>query len=175
MRDSEELIVLVDADDRIIGMGDKLETHRTGALHRAFSVMVWNSAGHLLLQKRASRKYHSGGLWTNACCGHPRPKEDIQAAARRRLEEEMGFACTLSPLGTITYRAELDRGMTEHELVHVFRGLHDGKVAPDANEAEDYRWASLADIHADIGVMPERYSAWFRQYLAAEWPLALPA
>jgi isopentenyl-diphosphate Delta-isomerase len=175
MRDSEELIVLVDADDRIIGMGDKLETHRTGALHRAFSVMVWNSAGHLLLQKRASRKYHSGGLWTNACCGHPRPKEDIQAAARRRLKEEMGFACTLSPLGTITYRAELDRGMTEHELVHVFRGLHDGKVAPDANEAEDYRWASLADIHADIGVMPERYSAWFRQYLAAEWPLALPA
>jgi isopentenyl-diphosphate Delta-isomerase len=175
MRDSEELLVLVDADDRIIGMGDKLETHRMGALHRAFSVMVWNSAGSLLLQKRATRKYHSGGLWTNACCGHPRPKEDIQVAARRRLKEEMGFSCTLSPLGTIIYRAELDRGMTEHELVHVFRGLHEGKVAPDANEADDYRWASLADIQADIGVLPERYSAWFRQYLAAEWPLAMPA
>ncbi len=146
MRDSEELMVLVDADDRIIGTGDKLETHRKGALHRAFSVIVWNSAGRLLLQKRAIRKYHSGGLWTNTCCGHPRPEEDIEAAARRRLKEEMGFTCKLSPLGTITYRAELEGGMIEHELVHVFRGLYDGTVAPDPNEAEGYRWASLADV-----------------------------
>jgi len=86
MQDSEEMIVLVDADDRIIGTGEKIETHRKGALHRAFSVIVWNSAGRLLLQKRAKRKYHSGGLWTNACCGHPRPEEEIGAAARRRLE-----------------------------------------------------------------------------------------
>ena len=174
MRDSEELIVLVDADDRIIGTGDKIEAHRKGALHRAFSVMVWNSQGHLLLQKRASRKYHSGGLWTNACCGHPRPDEHVHDAARRRLKEEMGFACKLSRLGTITYRAELDGGMTEHELVHIFRGLHDGRVAPDTSEAEDYRWSSLVDIEADMTSMPERYSAWFRQYLAAVWPLALP-
>lgn len=174
MQDSEEMIVLVDADDRIIGTGDKIETHRKGALHRAFSVMVWNSTGRLLVQKRASRKYHSGGLWTNACCGHPRPEEEIAAAACRRLEEEMGFACKLSPLGIITYRAELDGGMIEHELVHVFRGLHDGKVAPDADEAEDYRWASPAEIRADLAAMPERYSAWFREYFAARWPLALP-
>jgi isopentenyl-diphosphate delta-isomerase len=174
MQDSEELIVLVDEDDRIIGTGEKIETHRKSTLHRAFSVMVWNSTGRLLLQKRATRKYHSGGLWTNACCGHPRPEEEIGAAARRRLEEEMGFACKLSPLGIITYRAELDCGMTEHELVHVFRGLHDGKVAPDTDEAEDYRWASLAEIRADLAAMPERYSAWFREYLAAQWPLAMP-
>jgi isopentenyl-diphosphate delta-isomerase len=175
MQDLEEMIVLVDADDRIIGTGAKIETHRKGALHRAFSVVVWNSAGRLLLQKRATRKYHSGGLWTNACCGHPRPEEEIGAAACRRLEEEMGFACTLSPLGVITYRAELDGGMTEHELVHVFRGLHDGKVVPDASEAEDYRWASLTEIQADLTAMPERYSAWFRAYVTAAWPLALPA
>lgn len=169
---SEELMVLVDADDRIIGTGEKLETHRKGALHRAFSVIVWNSADHILLQKRAIRKYHSGGLWTNACCGHPRPEEDIAAAARRRLKEEMGFTCKLSPLGTITYRAELEGGMTEHEFVHVFRGLYDGKVAPDPNEAEGYQWVSLADVRADIAAMPERYSVWFREYIAAQWPLA---
>jgi len=87
----------------------------------------------------------------------------------------MGFACKLSPLGIITYRAELDGGMTEHELVHVFSGLHDGTVAPDADEAEDYRWASLTEIRADLAAMPERYSAWFREYFAAQWPLALPA
>jgi isopentenyl-diphosphate Delta-isomerase len=172
MRDSEELIVLVDADDRIIGMGGKLETHRRGVLHRAFSVIVWNSAGSLLLQKRATRKYHSGGLWTNACCGHPRPKEDIGTAAHRRLKEEMGFTCKLSRLGTITYRAELDRGMVEHELVHVFRGFYDGAVAPHPDEAEDYRWLSLADVRADMGSRPERYSAWLREYLSAQWPLA---
>jgi isopentenyl-diphosphate delta-isomerase len=157
MRDSEEMMVLVDADDRIIGTGEKLETHRNGTLYRAFSVIVWSSAGRLLLQKRAIRKYHSGGLWTNACCGHPRPKEDIETAARRQLEEEMGFTCKLSPLGTITYRAEFEGGMVEHELVHVFRGLYDGTVSPDPTGAEGYQWASLAEVRADIAAMPERY------------------
>jgi isopentenyl-diphosphate delta-isomerase len=171
MRDDEELILLVDADDRIIGTGEKLETHRRGALHRAFSVIVWNSAGRLLLQKRAAGKYHSGGLWTNACCGHPRPKENVRTAACRRLREEMGFTCKLSPLGTITYRAELDGGMVEHELVHVFRGFYDGAVTPDPAEAEDYRWLSLADVRADMTSGPERYSVWLREYLSAQWPL----
>ncbi|MGE5261548.1 MAG: isopentenyl-diphosphate Delta-isomerase [Actinomycetota bacterium] len=173
MRDDEERILLVDADDHIIGTAEKLDTHRKGALHRAFSVIVWSSAGRLLLQKRATRKYHSGGLWTNACCGHPRPDENIEAAARRRLEEEMGFTCKLSPLGTITYRAELDHGMVEHELVHVFRGIYDGTVTPDPAEAEDYHWASLAELRADIFAAPERYSVWLREYLSAQWPLAL--
>jgi isopentenyl-diphosphate Delta-isomerase len=173
MGDTEELILLVDADDHIVGTGEKLDTHRKGALHRAFSVIVWNGSGQLLLQKRATRKYHSGGLWTNACCGHPRPEEDVKAAARRRLKEEMGFTCNLSALGTITYRAELDRGMVEHELVHVFRGVYDGTVTPDPAEAEDYRWASLPKLRSDIAAEPERYSAWLREYLSAQWPLAL--
>ena len=126
MAETSELMILVDEDDREIGIADKLETHRRGALHRAISVIVWDSAGRLLLQKRAAGKYHSGGSWTNACCGHPRPGEDVEAAALRRLEEEMGFTCPLESLGTIRYRAELDHGMIEHELVHMFRGLYDG-------------------------------------------------
>jgi isopentenyl-diphosphate delta-isomerase len=173
MDDAEELMVLVDDDDRVIGEGGKLEVHRRGALHRAHSVIVWDSAGRLLLQKRNARKYHSGGLWTNACCGHPRPGEDALAAAMRRLGEEMGFTCPLEPLGTIRYRAELDDGMIEHELVHIFRGVYDGPVSPDPVETEGYQWASLEQVKADAAAMPLRFSAWFRQYVDAQWPMAL--
>jgi isopentenyl-diphosphate delta-isomerase len=175
MSNSPELMVLVDADDQVIGTEEKLAAHRRGALHRAFSVIVWNSAGRQLLQKRSLSKYHSGGLWTNACCGHPRPEEDTATAALRRLNEEMGFNCPLEALGTIRYRAELDHGLTEHELVHVFRGIYDGVVAPDPAEAEGYQWATLNDLHADVAVMPQRFSVWFREYLAAQWPMALAA
>jgi isopentenyl-diphosphate delta-isomerase len=174
-RDTEELMVLVDEHDRVLGTEEKLAAHRSGALHRAFSVIIWDSEGRQLIQKRSRGKYHSGGLWTNACCGHPRPGEDVASAALRRLEEEMGFACELESLGTILYRADLDSGITEHELVHVFRGIHKGPVAPDPAEVEDYRWARLDDLHADIAAEPEAFSVWFRQYVAAQWPMALAA
>ena len=175
MAETSELMILVDEDDREIGIADKLETHRRGALHRAISVIIWDSAGRLLLQKRAASKYHSGGSWTNACCGHPRPGEDVEAAALRRLEEEMGFTCPLESLGTIRYRAELDHGMIEHELVHMFRGLYDGTIAPNPAEAEGYQWARLEDVRADVAAMPQRFSAWLREYIAAQWPMALAA
>lgn len=173
MPQNEDLMVLVDDDDRVIGTSEKLETHRQGALHRAFSVIVWDSAGRLLLQKRHGRKYHSGGLWTNACCGHPRPEEDVRIAARRRLEEEMGFVCDLEWLGTIRYRAALDHDMIEHEIVHVFRGVHDGTIAPNPLEADGYQWARPEDVRADIAASPHRFSVWFREYMDAQWPMAL--
>jgi isopentenyl-diphosphate Delta-isomerase len=173
MQDSKELVILVDGDDNVVGTGDKLTTHRAGKLHRAFSVIVWDKLGRLLLQKRNPRKYHSGGLWTNACCGHPRPDEDVAMAASRRLEEEMGFTCPLEALGIFQYRAELDKGMIEHELVHVFRGVHDGEVAPDSDEVETYRWSSLEDLRTDIRAAPKDFTAWFRKYVAAKWPMAL--
>jgi isopentenyl-diphosphate delta-isomerase len=175
MDEMSELMILVDEDDRAIGTAEKLEAHRRGALHRAISVIIWDSAGRLLLQKRAAGKYHSGGLWTNACCGHPRPGEDVEAAVLRRLEEEMGFTCALESLGTIRYRAELDHGMIEHELVHMFRGLYDGTIAQNPAEAEGYQWARLEDVRADVAAMPQRFSAWFREYIAAQWPMALAA
>lgn len=175
MIDAEELMVLVDDDDRVVGTAGKLDTHRQGALHRAFSVIVWDGAGRLLLQKRSTGKYHSGGLWTNACCGHPRPGEDIAKAALRRLEEEMGFACPLEAVGTISYRAELDQGMVENEMVHVFRGLYEGPLTPEPAEVEGYQWAGLDAVRADVAAMPERFSVWFRQYIAAQWPMALAA
>lgn len=173
--DRPELLILVDDADRETGTAEKLEAHRRGLLHRAFSVIVWDSEGRMLLQQRDSGKYHSGGLWTNTCCGHPRPGEPTASAALRRLQEEMGFACALTPLGTISYRAEFENGLTEHELVHVFRGLYDGPVMPDPAEAQAYLWSTLADVRAGVARNPESYSVWFRKYVAAEWPTALAA
>ena len=158
-------VILVDAADRDCGTLDKLEAHRRGLLHRALSVIVVSDDGHLLLQRRAAGKYHSGGLWTNTCCSHPRPGEAVSVAARRRLTEEMGFACPLTPLFTVLYRADVSNGLIENELVHVFGGLYQGAPAPDTAEVADWRWASLAEIRGDIATHPERYSVWFRKYL----------
>jgi isopentenyl-diphosphate Delta-isomerase len=171
--DTQEVVILVDEADRPIGTAGKLAAHREGQLHRAFSVIVWNRTGEILLQKRAEGKYHSGLLWTNACCGHPRPGESNGAAAERRLAEEMGFACSLTEIGTFSYHAKLDRGMTENELVHVFRGEFNGEVDPDPNEAADYRWSTIAALREDVRAHPERFTVWFGKYINAEWPVAL--
>jgi isopentenyl-diphosphate delta-isomerase len=165
MSDATEEVVLVDAEDRPIGTAPKLSVHHSGILHRAFSILIHDGAGNLLLQKRHPAKYHSGGLWTNTCCGHPRPGEDVVAAAQRRLEEEMGFNCELSPLGTLIYRAEVGGGLVEHELVHLFAGVYRGAVHPDAQEAEDYAWRPLGEVQREAAAQPHRFTAWFRRYL----------
>ncbi|HPG89288.1 MAG TPA: isopentenyl-diphosphate Delta-isomerase [Hyphomicrobium sp.] len=171
--DRQEYVILVDGEDQQIGTAEKLEAHRAGALHRAFSIVIWNSERRMLLQQRALGKYHSPGLWTNTCCGHPRPNEVVSDAATRRLAEEMGFTCTLSPLGTISYRAEFSNGLIEHEIVHVYRGLHNGAVAPNPEEAANCAWRTLDEVRHDIAAAPDTYSVWFRQYVAAEWPTAM--
>ena len=158
-------VILVDEEDYDRGSLDKLEAHRAGVLHRALSVIVARGDGRLLLQKRAARKYHSGGLWTNTCCSHPRPGEPVDVAASRRLEEEMGFSCRLTPLFTAQYRADVSNGLVENELVHVFGGRFEGTPDPDPDEVEDWRWSSVAEIRADMVAHPERYSVWFRKYL----------
>lgn len=171
MTDAEEEVILVDAEDRMLGVAPKLAAHREARLHRAFSVMIHGPGGRLLMQKRHINKYHSGGLWTNACCGHPRPGESVAAAARRRLAEEMGIACALVPLTVTAYRAELDAGMTEHEVVHVFAGIHAGAVRPDPHEADGYDWLLAEELRSDLARAPRRYTAWFRHYAEAFWPL----
>lgn len=173
MKNDDEYLILVDAEDRETGIAEKLDAHRAGALHRAFSIIIWDNHGRMLLQKRAATKYHSGGLWTNACCGHPRPGEAVEAAALRRLDEEMGIICALQALGTLTYHAAFDNGLTEHEIVHVYSGVFEGAIAPEPSEADGFQWCALADVQRDAAAMPERYSVWFRKYLDAEWPLFL--
>jgi len=168
-----ETLILVDAEDRQIGTAEKMDAHRRALLHRAFSVIVWDSNGRQLLQKRAVTKYHSGGLWTNACCGHPRPGETPQAAAQRRLREEMGFSCALDWLGVVQYHAAFDNSLSEHEIVHIFSGRYEGPLRPDPTEAEGYQWCTMDRLRGDVAAIPEQFSVWFRRYMAEEWPMAL--
>ena len=169
-----DTILLVDDADVLLGTAPKLEAHRRGLQHRAVSALVRNPRGMMLLQRRAPGKYHSEGLWTNACCGHPRPSEGVDQAAARRLGEEMGFACPLEEFGTITYRAELDQGLVEHEYVHVFRGTFDGEMALNPDEVCDVVWMTPEALLAAFDETPEIFTAWFVKYMRAGWPLDRP-
>ncbi len=159
-------VVLVDADDVAVGTAAKLDAHRRGLKHRAISALVHNSAGEFLLQRRSLAKYHSGGLWTNACCSHPYPGESTADAAKRRLAEEMGVTCPLKPLFRFSYRAEVPGGLIEDEVVHVFGGTHDGPVKPDPAEVDGYKWIALPVLKNDIQIRPDLYTVWFQQYVA---------
>lgn len=157
---SEERVVLVDADDREVGTEEKLRAHRSGLLHRAVSVFVFDRLGRTLLQCRADGKYHSAGKWSNTCCSHPRPGETSIDAAERRLTEEMGIRCALSRAFSFEYRAELGDGLVEHELDHVFVGRFDGSPKPDPSEVQAWDWVELPKLRADCAADPDRYTAW---------------
>jgi isopentenyl-diphosphate delta-isomerase len=119
----------------------------------------------MLIHKRAPSKYHSGELWTNACCSHPRPGEDALAAATRRLDEEMGVRCALAPLFKTHYRAEVSNGCIEDEMVHAFGGTYDGPVRPDPLEATEWKWIGWRELVADRTENPDRYTVWFKHYI----------
>lgn len=158
----EELVVLVDEKDTPIGLMEKMEAHRKGALHRAFSVFIFNSQGELLLQQRALDKYHSGGKWTNTCCSHPRDGESTLDAAKRRLDEEMGLSCDLEYRFHFQYKATFENGLTEHEIDHVFFGYTDSVPQLNSQEVADYRYVSLPELQQSIKNQPERYTPWFK-------------
>lgn len=141
---------------------DKIEVHQKGLLHRAFSIFIFNDEGHLLLQQRALNKYHSGGLWSNSCCSHPQPGEDTEAAAMKRLQEEMGFTTELTEVFSFTYKMEFENGLTEHEFDHVFIGRYNGEVYPDNTEVRDYCFMSPDDIKTSMEMFPDKYTVWFR-------------
>ncbi len=155
-----ERVILVDEHDREVGTGEKLAVHQAGRLHRAFSVFVTDLAGRLLLQRRAPGKYHSAGLWSNTCCGHPRPGEPTPTAARRRLREEMGFDCPLAPAFSFIYSAALGNGLTEHELDHVFIGSFAGTPHPDPAEVAEWQAVAVGQLQAELAANPRAYSAW---------------
>jgi isopentenyl-diphosphate Delta-isomerase len=156
-----ERVVLVDETDRALGTAEKLTAHREGWLHRAVSVFVMSHSGDVLLQRRSSLKYHSGGLWANACCGHPLPDESPEAAAHRRLREEMGMVCALRPMGSFLYRVPVTAGLVEYEFDHVFFGLSDDDPLPDRREVDAWRRVSVSALHAELAQAPERFAAWF--------------
>ena len=158
-----EEVILVDKHDVEQGTMEKMEAHKNGGtLHRAFSVFVFNTKGELLLQRRALHKYHSGGLWTNTCCSHPRPGETVREAGHRRLEEEMGMQCKLVELFSFEYKAELDGGMTEWELDHVLLGLSEKEPSINEEEAADFKYMPLDEIDEDLNKNPQNYTEWFK-------------
>jgi isopentenyl-diphosphate delta-isomerase len=159
---AEKEVILVNEQDEPVGTMEKMDAHRKGVLHRAFSVFIFNSKGEMLIQQRALTKYHSGGLWTNACCSHPAPGESTIEAAARRLREEMGFSTPIHKLYDFVYRAEFANGLTEHEFDHVFTGLYDGVIKPDRGEVNDYCFMSLDAIESSLLSHPQKYTAWFR-------------
>jgi isopentenyl-diphosphate delta-isomerase len=160
-----EYVILVDDNDAEVGREEKMETHRRGLLHRAFSVMLVQG-DKILLHRRALEKYHSGGLWSNACCGHPRPGETVEAGARRRLFEEMGIDCPqLEWRAKTHYSCPLDGGMSENEIVHLLFAEYDGPIEPDPGEVMDWAWRDLATFRAEAQASPD-YTYWLKTYVA---------
>jgi isopentenyl-diphosphate delta-isomerase len=155
-------LILVDEQDNPVGTCEKMEAHRKGLLHRAFSVFIFDAQGRMLLQQRALSKYHSGGLWTNACCSHPFPGEDNLTAATRRLQEELGFTTSLRKAFDFYYRASFDNGLTEHEFDHVFVGQYEGALEVNPQEVMDYCFLSLEEIENQLETRPDRYTEWFK-------------
>jgi isopentenyl-diphosphate delta-isomerase type 1 len=158
-----EQVVLVDENDTEVGVSEKLAAHLDGGrLHRAFSVFLFDGRGRVLLQRRAAGKYHFGGLWTNACCSHPRPGEEIIAAGRRRLREELGIEAGLERVASFVYRASDEAsGLTEHEFDHVLVGRFDGEPEPDPAEVDSWRWVDPQALQAELRANPERFTPWF--------------
>ena len=158
----KEFVILVDQNDQPIGTAEKMDAHRQGLLHRAFSVFIFDPQGRMLVHQRAFEKYHSGGLWTNACCSHPRPNEDVQAAAHRRLGEELGFDCPLEKQFSFIYRVELTKdGLIEHKFDHVFFGTHSGVIHHNKNEVAATAWVELDTLATDVVQNPHKYTYWF--------------
>jgi len=158
----EEQVILVDQEDLEVGAMGKMEAHYQGKLHRAFSIFVFNTKGELLLQQRALDKYHSGGKWTNTCCSHPRPGEGTQAAADRRLMEEMGMSCELHYAFNFVYKADFGNELTEYEFDHVYFGTCDERPAINTEEVAAYQYVSLASLADDLVKNPDRYTAWLK-------------
>ena len=158
----EDNVILVDKNDNRVGLMPKLEAHQKGVLHRAFSVFIFNNKYELLLQKRASSKYHSGGLWTNTCCSHPREDEDILDAANRRLIEEMGIETSLRKVYEFTYKAELDNDLIEHEFDHVFYGVYNEDPSINTDEADGFKWIDMDSLNEDIKTNGDIYTVWFK-------------
>jgi isopentenyl-diphosphate delta-isomerase len=154
-------VILVNEQDEPIGVMEKIAAHEQALLHRAFSVFIFNKNGQMLLQQRALSKYHSPGLWTNACCSHPNPGESTESAALRRLEEELGFSVPIKKAFHFTYKAPFDNGLTEFEFDHVFIGSYDGDIDVNPDEVAAYKFADVDLIEEDIKNNPASYTVWF--------------
>ena len=160
MMDQE--LILVNEKDEEIGFMEKMEVHRRGLLHRAFSVFIFDKKGNMLLQQRAAGKYHGAHLWTNACCSHPFPGESVETGAARRLHEELGFQSGIEKILDFVYRSEVENHLVEHEFDHLFSGVYEGEMKLNPEEVEAIRYLSMAEIEEELQLHPEYFTTWFR-------------
>ena len=161
----QEYVILVDEEDKEVGVMEKMDAHRKGMLHRAFSIFIFNDDRELLLQKRAAGKYHSAGMWTNSCCGHPRPGENISDAASRRLHEELNFTADLTSQFSFIYQFAFNKNLSEHEVDHVYFGTYNGPIEPDPIEISAVNWLSIDKIYQLLKSEPQNFTYWFRHIL----------
>jgi isopentenyl-diphosphate Delta-isomerase len=157
-----ENLILVDENDQQIGGMDKMSVHRHGYLHRAFSVFIFNSSGELMLQQRADHKYHSGGLWTNTCCSHPRDGEETEKAVSRRLMEEMNLTCNVQFAFSFIYHAEFENGLKEYEFDHVYFGVSDEKPTPAVSEVKNWKYVSMKQLEKEMNKFPDQFTEWLK-------------
>lgn len=159
---NRDVIVKVDAHDNELGPIDKMEAHKKPILHRAFSVFIINDNNEMLIQQRAFNKYHSGGLWANACCSHPRVGEEVISSAMERMKDEIGVSCPLQELFTFVYMNKFSENLYEHELDHVLLGKHNGPFVMNKDEVNDLKWISYKDLEKDLKKNTDRYACWFK-------------
>lgn len=160
-----EQITLVDENDQVTGSAEKMEVHEKGLLHRAFSIIIFNKNKEMMIQKRASTKYHCGGMWTNTCCGHPLANEELETAANRRLQQEMGIQTKLHDIGKFHYTTTFNNGLTENEIDHVLVGEYNENPNPDPNEADDWKWITLENLKSAMAKNPEQFTFWFHEII----------
>ena len=161
-KNASDKLIWVDLFDHEIGSGEKLETHVKNQLHRAFSLFIVHD-GKMLIQKRALGKYHSGGLWANACCSHPRWGEALTDAVYKRMEEELGIpqgCCEIEELFSFNYFSQYD-GLSEYEIDHVFLTDYHGELKVDPDEIMELRWITLHDLQKELESAPQTFSTWF--------------
>lgn len=158
----DDFVILVNKNDKKIGLMPKMEAHKKGALHRAFSVFIFNNKNELMIQKRNINKYHSPGLWTNTCCSHQKDGESNISAGKRRLLEEMGFCVELNEVGSFIYNVGVDNGLIEHELDYILVGKYNGNVKINSDEVDNWKWMSLDNIKDDVRKRSKNYTEWFK-------------
>lgn len=156
------LLLLVNEQDAVVGTGKKLFVHQQALLHRAFSIFIFNAVGQMLIQRRALSKYHSGGLWTNACCSHPVANEPLEETLHARLLEEIGLDCALEFQFKFIYKAAFENGLTEHELDYVYVGYSDAEPILNLEEADAFEWISMENLRKMLDEKPEKFTVWFK-------------